>query len=106
MTIPNFTERGTPGLTNPLNLIHNLMPNMPLSSAVMETLSKALPGAPTRVALNPALMLAYQDAGMYQNVSQYMGYINKLSQSILGATKSNSPLTNYLGAHFSSDGQH
>jgi hypothetical protein len=81
-------------LSKPLNLIHNMMPNIPLSSAMQETLSKAFPHADLNIAISSALKLGYQDAGMYQSVEQYIGYINKLSQSIFG-TKS------YPGVHLS-----
>jgi hypothetical protein len=100
-TISNFIGGGTPGITNPLNLIHNLLPNMPLSGAIQQTLSKALSGVPLRIAIHPSLKLAYQDAGMYQNMTQYIGYLNKLSQSILGATQGDK---NYLGVAASSKG--
>jgi hypothetical protein len=84
-------------LSAPLNIIHNLMPNMPLSGAIQETLSKAFPKANVNVAISSALKLAYQDAGMYQSLEQYTGYINKLSQSILGVKK-------YPGIHITSVG--
>lgn len=71
-------------LSEPLNLIHNLMPNMPLSGAIQETLSKAFPNANINMLISSGLQLAYQDAGIYQSVAQYAGYINNLSQSILG----------------------
>jgi hypothetical protein len=60
------------------------MPNMPLSSGIQETLSKAFPKANINVAISSALKLAYQDAGMYQSLEQYAGYLNNLSQSIFG----------------------
>jgi hypothetical protein len=88
---------GIPGLSAPLNLIHNLMPNMPLSSAIQETLGKAFPGANISTNIHPGLKLPYQDAGMYQNMKQFAGYIKNLSQSIL-VTK------NYGGVHMSSHG--
>jgi hypothetical protein len=79
----------------PLNLIHNLLPNMPLSGAIQETLSKVFPNANLNIAISSGLKLAYQDAGMYQSLEQYIGYLNKLSQSIMG-------ITNYFGIHLSS----
>jgi hypothetical protein len=84
-------------LVRPLNLIHNLSPQMPLAAAIYQTLTKALPNLKVNVKISPQLMLAYQDAGMYQNLEQYSGYIQKLSNSILG-TKG------YLGVHMSSYG--
>jgi hypothetical protein len=86
---------GVPGLSSPLNLIHNLMPNMPFASAIQETLGKAFPGANVVTSIHPGLKLPYQDAGMYQNMMQYAGYIKQASQSIMG-TK------NYNGVHMSS----
>lgn len=78
---------GTDPLQAPLNLIHNLMPNMPLSSAIQETLSRAFPQANINMLINNALKLPYQDAGMYQSAEQYAQYINNLSNSILGTNK-------------------
>jgi hypothetical protein len=80
----------------PLNLIHNLMPNVPLKNAVQETLSRAFPKASINMLISSALKLAYQDAGMYQSMPQYAKYVNKLSQSILGPNK-------YLGINFSAN---
>jgi hypothetical protein len=82
-------------LSEPLNLIHNMMPNIPLTSAMQETLSKAFPNANINMLISSALKLPYQDAGIYQAVEQYIGYINKLSQSILGTNR-------YSGVHLSS----
>src|SRR5262245_7571869 len=81
---------GVNGLRAPINLIHNMMPNMPMSAAIQDTLSKAFPQANVNVAISSALKLGYQDAGMYQNMEQYAGFIQKLSQSILG-------IKNYVG---------
>jgi hypothetical protein len=82
-------------LIKPLNLIHNLMPNMPLKDGIQQTLSKAFPKAKLNILIREGLKLAYQDAGMHQNLDQYSQYIQKLSNSIAG-TK------NYLGVHMSS----
>jgi hypothetical protein len=86
---------GVDGLQAPLNLIHNLMPNMNLSSAIQETLSKAFPHGSPNVNISDALKLPYQDAGMYQNLQQYASYIKNLSSSILG-------IKDYGGVNFSS----
>jgi hypothetical protein len=88
---------GTSGLSliSPLNLIHNLMPKMPLSSAIQQTLSKAFKGAGVNVKILDALRLGYQDAGMYQSLEQYAQYVHKLSNSIAGTNR-------YMGVHMSS----
>ncbi len=83
---------GFPGLTQPLNLIHNLQENMPLASAIQQTLSTAFPNLKMNINISPKLKLNYQDAGVYQNMEQYAAYILNLSRSILGAK-------NYLGVH-------
>jgi hypothetical protein len=72
-------------LAQPLNLIHNMMPGMDLSGAIQDTLSKAFPQANIRTAISQGISLGYQDAGMYQSLEQYAGYIQKLSQSVLGS---------------------
>jgi hypothetical protein len=87
---------GFPGLTKPLNIIHNMMENMPLSSAIQQTLSTAFPQLKMKINISPQLKLNYQDAGVYQNLEQYAGYILNLSRSIMGAK-------NYLGVHMSVD---
>jgi hypothetical protein len=81
------------GLAAPLNFIHNLQPNKPLSSAIQETLSKVFPSAEIRMRISPLLKLAYQDAGMYQNFTQYASFIKNLSHSILG-------IKGYAGINF------
>jgi len=88
---------GTPGLIRPLNLIHNLLPNMPMSDAIQQTLSKAFPKANLNINISPQLKLPYQDAGAYQNIPQYASYLKKISQSIMGSS-------NYHGIQISSHG--
>jgi hypothetical protein len=100
--IPNQVAGGFPGLTNPLNLSWNLQPNQPFQSAISETLSRALPGVPLRIAVSPNLKLAYQDAAMYQNLEQFIGHLRDLSQSVLGAVQGKQ---NYPGIRASSDGR-
>ncbi len=96
--ISNFTGGGFPGLSQPLNLVHDLQANMPLSSAIRQTLSKAFPNMNIKMNISPLLKLNYQDAGVYQNMTQYAQYIKKLSQSILG-------VKNYKGVHMTTDGK-
>jgi hypothetical protein len=76
---------GDGGLSGPLNLAHNMLPNMPLSSAIQETLGRAFPQANINTAIHSGLKLPYQDAGIYQTMSQYAGYLKNLSHSIMGA---------------------
>jgi hypothetical protein len=68
-----------------------------LSGAIQQTLSTAFPKANLNIAISSALKLAYQDAGIHQSLEQYAGYINNLSQSILG-------VKNYPGIHITSVG--
>jgi hypothetical protein len=82
--VSSFIGGGFPGLTRPLNLIHNMLENTPLSSAITQTLSTALPGMGMNVNISSLLKLAYQDSGVYQSMAQYATYINKLSRSIMG----------------------
>ena len=86
---------GVDGLQAPLNLIHNMMPNMPMKSAIQQTLSKAFPRGNVNMMISSALKLPYQDAGMYQNMPQYANYIKNISHSLLGAGK-------YLGVNMTS----
>ena len=79
-----FGGGGVDGLSSPLNLAHNLLSNMPLSSAIQETLGRAFPQANITTALHSGLKLPYQDAGIYQSMSQYAGYLKNLSHSIMG----------------------
>jgi hypothetical protein len=97
LPLTNYIGGGLQGLTRPLNVIHNLLPNTPLSDAIRQTMSTAFPGLPVNIAISSLLKLPYQDAGMYQTLQQYASYIFKLSNSILG-TK------NYQGIHMTSDG--
>jgi hypothetical protein len=85
-------------LSAPLNIIHNMMPNMPLSGAIQQTLSTAFPKANINIAISSALKLAYQDSGIYQSLEQYAGYLNNLSQNLQG-------VKNYPGVHITSVGQ-
>jgi hypothetical protein len=95
--IPGFFGGGIPGLTQPLNLVHNLLPNMPLSQAIRETLTRAFPKAKILIGISPGLKLNHQDAGMYQNMKQYGAFLQNLSQSILG-------VKNYPGIKMSAHG--
>jgi hypothetical protein len=85
---------GFPGLTKPLNIIHDLQENQSLASAIQKTLSTAFPNLKMKIAVSPQLKLNYQDSGVYQNLEQYAAYILNLSRSIKGAK-------NYLGVHMS-----
>jgi hypothetical protein len=85
-------------LQSPLNLIHNMMPNMSLVDAISETLGKAFPQGGAKIGISDAIKLGYQDAGVYGNMNQYAGYIQKLSQSILG-------IKNYPGVNMTSKGE-
>jgi hypothetical protein len=81
----------------PLNFVHNLQKGVPLKSAIQETLSRVFPNVKLNILISSALKLGYQDAGIYQNLNQYITYLNRLSQSILGAK-------NYLGINASLSG--
>jgi hypothetical protein len=95
-TISSFFGGGNiSSLSAPLNIIHNMMPNMPMSQSIQETLSKAFPAANINVLISQALKLGYQDAGIYQSVEQFAHYINNASQSIMGTNR-------YFGVHMSS----
>ena len=82
--ISSFIGGGFPGLSKPLNIIHNLLPKMPLSQAIRQTLSTVFPAAKLNINISDVLKLGYQDAGMYQSVSQYADQMYKLSRSIMG----------------------
>jgi hypothetical protein len=84
MTASFFGGGNIAPLSQPLNLIHNMMPGTDLSSAIQQTLSTAFPQANINVLISQGIKLGYQDAGMYQSLEQYADYIQKLSQSVLG----------------------
>jgi hypothetical protein len=81
---------------NPVNIIHNLMPNMPMSAAIMQTLKTAFPNAKINMNISPNLKLPSQDAGMYQSLPQFAAYIKEQTQAILGG--------NYQGVKISTHG--
>ena len=66
------------------NLVHNLMPGMPLSAAIMQTLTTAYPNFNIKMMISPLLMLAYQDSSLHQNMQQYAAYIKQLSAALAG----------------------
>lgn len=72
----------------PVNLIHNMLPNMPLPTAIKQTLETAFPNANVKMNVTGQYKLSYQDGGFYQNMSQYAGYIKSLSSSILSGVNS------------------
>lgn len=90
-----FGGGGLSPLSAPLNIIHNLLPNIHMGDAIKQTLSKVFPKAKQNIQISPNLKLPYQDAGMYQSMEQYTQYLQKLSQSIMGTNK-------YPGVNFSS----
>lgn len=98
--VTSFFGGGNPGLNAPINLIHNMMPNMPLSAAISQTLGTAFPIGGTNININPALLLPFQDAGVYQNLQQYAGYIKNLSENLLGILQT----TGYPGVNMTSKG--
>ena len=77
----SFTGGGW--MQTPLNLIHNMMPGMPLDSVLQQTLSAAFPNAKIVSLIQAGLSLNYQDSGFYQTLAQYSGYVNALSKSIV-----------------------
>lgn len=97
---------GSAGLQAPINLIHNLLPNMPLSGAISQTLGTAFPMAGLNVKISGLLKLAYQDAGVYQNLQQYAQYIKSLSYNLMGITQTgeDGATSTYPGVHISSYG--
>jgi hypothetical protein len=78
-------------------VIHNLQPNMPLSTSIKNTLSTMFPQAQLNINISPNLKLPYQDAGMYQSLPQFAAYIKQLSHSILGTN-------GYSGVHITTHG--
>jgi len=103
-TIGGITESlfgGQGGLVFPLNLIHNMMPNQPLSSAIRETLSRAFPMANLKINISEALKLGYQDAGAYQNLPQIASFWKDLSHSIMGVNGYNGVQTSVIGDEIS-----
>jgi hypothetical protein len=90
---------GGGSIAKPLNLIHNLMPNLPLADAIRQTLSTVFPSAKLDIRISPGLKLPFQDAGMYQSLAQYAAYLKQLSHSILGTRGQG-----YAGVQISSRG--
>jgi hypothetical protein len=78
---------GGGSIAHPANLIHNLQPNQLLSEAIRATLSTAFPKAQLNIKISPNLKVPYQDAGIYQSLSQISAYWKQLSHSILGTDK-------------------
>jgi hypothetical protein len=70
----------------PVNIIHNMQPGQQLSDAMQQTLKTAFPQANLDIKISPNLKLQYQDAGFYQSLNQFAGYVRALSLSILGTT--------------------
>ena len=96
MTSSLFGGQG--GLVYPLNFIHNMQANMPMSQSIQETLSKVFPNANLDIQISDALKLGYQDAGMYQSFSQFASYMKDLSHSIMGTN-------GYLGVNMTTHGK-
>ena len=99
MTSSLFGGQG--GLVFPLNLIYNMMPNMPMSAAIQETISRAFPAAKLDIRISSMLKLGYQDAGAYQNLPQYASYIKDLSHSIMGTNNYDGVRTAAMGDQIS-----
>lgn len=82
--ITSFLFGGGGNLSNPINLVHNLMPNMPFADAIKQTLDTAFQGATSIIRVSPDLKLPSQDAGIYQSLQQYAVQLRQQSQAILG----------------------
>lgn len=75
---------GIGGPTSPKNIVHNMPPGTPLSTAIQNALSTAIPGAQLNINISPNLKLNYPDYSFHQSIDQYMMYCKALSHSILG----------------------
>jgi hypothetical protein len=68
----------------PVNLIHNLQPGQWLGSAIQQTLTSAFKGVNVNLLLSEALKLNHHDAGFYQSLPQYAGYLKTAAAAIAG----------------------
>ena len=80
-TISSFASGGW--LQTPLNLIHNMMPGMPLDSVLTQALNTAFPNSQVVSLIKGGLTIGFQDAGFYQTLGQYAGYVKNLSKNIV-----------------------
>lgn len=78
---------------NPQNFPVSWQAGTPLSQAIAQTLSVALPGLTQNISISPNLVLNHASIGHYGSLTQFSDAINTISTSLLGGT------TGYAGVH-------
>jgi hypothetical protein len=58
----------------------------PLATALASTLGAAFPGVKQNIAINPNLVLAHDETGVYQSLPPFAQYLKTITASILGGT--------------------
>jgi hypothetical protein len=72
----------------PQNLVLNWKAGMQLSVAISNTLQTAFPTYKQSISISQNLVLAHDEPGVHQSLTQFAGYINTISKSIIGGTYS------------------
>jgi hypothetical protein len=83
--------------SKPSNFPFSWQAGLPLSVAIAQTLSTAMPGPPPPINISPKLVLNYPVSGWYQSAQQFSDFVNDLSSAIIGG--------DYPGVTISTDGQ-
>lgn len=77
------TRPPTGSLTQPINGVFDMTPGMPVSTAIRNFLSAALPTFTiTSINIDPDFTLPYHQAGVYRTLSQFNEWINRFSRNI------------------------
>lgn len=76
---PNTGSQGSP-----LNMPFTWQAGTPLSVAVGNVLSTALPNMKQQIAISPNLVLGYTETGYYRNLKSFGQWLNQRTQPIIG----------------------
>lgn len=85
MTLDLFVMPSTGSQAQPKNIVINWKKGTPFADAIKNTLSTAFPGYTADVKISDKLVLAHDEPGYYQTVTQFAQYVKQVSLDIVGA---------------------
>lgn len=78
----NFTpQTGTP--SSQLNFPFSWKAGTQMSTAIQQTLATGMPGNKIKIAIDPSLVIGYDEQGFYQSLQQFNDYLNARSKALI-----------------------
>jgi len=85
MTLDFIVNYSAGTIDAPVNLVMTWRKGKKLSDAIKATLALAYPTYAANISISDKLVLAQDEPGYYQTLSQFASYVKQVSQSIVGA---------------------